>query len=412
MSDRPLHLFEGYGVELEYMIVDRDTLDVLPVADQVLEAAGSDGENDAEVGELGWSNELVLHVLEMKTPGPADALDGLADRFQAGVREANRMLEPLGGRLLPSAMHPWMDPLRETILWPHGNREIYETFDRIFGCQGHGWSNLQSVHLNLPFQGDEEFGRLHAAIRLLMPILPALAASSPIIELESTGLLDNRLDVYRTNCQLVPSVSGRVIPEPVFTAADYHNRILERMYADIMLLDPEGILRYEWLNARGAIARFERNTIEIRVLDIQEYPAGDLAVLAAIVAVLKALTEERWSNWTDQKAWEVAPLERIFLDTVVHGESAEIVDRDYMAAFGYDGRDRCTAADLWRHLVEAVPGLGGHQAALSVILDHGTLARRILRALDGRLDRSHAHEVFGQLAHGLAQGDAFVPNGG
>ena len=36
--------------------------------------------------------------------------------------------------------------------------------------------------LNLPFSSDEEFGRLHAAIRLLLPLLPALAASSPLVE--------------------------------------------------------------------------------------------------------------------------------------------------------------------------------------------------------------------------------------
>ncbi len=31
-----LRLFEGCGVELEYMLVDRATLDVLPIADRVL----------------------------------------------------------------------------------------------------------------------------------------------------------------------------------------------------------------------------------------------------------------------------------------------------------------------------------------------------------------------------------------
>ncbi len=31
-----LHLFGGFGIELEYMIVDRETLSVLPVADRLL----------------------------------------------------------------------------------------------------------------------------------------------------------------------------------------------------------------------------------------------------------------------------------------------------------------------------------------------------------------------------------------
>ena len=44
-------------------------------------------------------------------------------------------------------------------------------FDRVFGCRQHGFANVQAMQLNLPFRGDLEFGRLHAAIRLLLPIL-------------------------------------------------------------------------------------------------------------------------------------------------------------------------------------------------------------------------------------------------
>src|SRR5690606_30349750 len=126
---------------------------------------------------------------------------------------------------------------------------------RIFDCRGHGWANLQSVHLNLPFANDDQFGRLHAAIRLLLPLLPALAASSPLIESRRSGLLDTRLDVYRSNAARIPSVSGQVIPEPVYTRSDYDREILQRMYRDVAPFDPDGTLQHEWLNARGAIAR-------------------------------------------------------------------------------------------------------------------------------------------------------------
>ena len=52
------------------------------------------------------------------------------------------------------------------------------------------------------------------------------------------------------------------------------------MYDDIAPLDPDAVLQHEWLNARGAIARFDRNTIELRVLDVQECPRADLAICA------------------------------------------------------------------------------------------------------------------------------------
>ena len=76
-----LGLFAGFGVELEYMIVDRKTLAILPLADLVLEQAAGAMTNEVQRGALRWSNELVLHVLELKTNGPAPLLAGLADEF-------------------------------------------------------------------------------------------------------------------------------------------------------------------------------------------------------------------------------------------------------------------------------------------------------------------------------------------
>ena len=126
------------------------------------------------------------------------------------------------------------------MLWPHQHNPIYEIYNRIFDCRGHGWANLQSVHLNLPFCGDEEFGRLHAAIRLLLPILPALAASSPVADRRFAGFQDNRLDVYRNNSRRMPSITGEIIPEPVFTRSEYDRKIFQPMYQDIAPLDPDG----------------------------------------------------------------------------------------------------------------------------------------------------------------------------
>jgi gamma-glutamyl:cysteine ligase YbdK (ATP-grasp superfamily) len=403
-----LGLFEGYGVEIEYMLVDARTLDVLPVADAVLRAASGEVVDELEAGELCWSNELVLHLVELKTNGPARSLRGLAEVFTDHVHRINERLRPLGGVLMPSAMHPWMDPRRETRLWPYDNSPIYAAYDRIFGCRGHGWANLQSVHLNLPFAGDAQFGRLHAAVRLVLPLLPALAASSPVMEGRATGLLDNRLEVYRHNQRRVPSVTGRVIPEPAYTRAAYEERILRPIYRDIAPLDPEAVLRFEWLNSRGAIARFERDTIEIRVLDVQESPVADLAILTLVVAVLQALTAGTWSSLAEQQRWSLGRLERILLDTVRDGEAAVIADPAYLATFGCPGT-RAAAGELWRSLAERLLPREEREvwAALAVILDEGPLARRLLRALGEAPSSGRLREVYGELCRCLAEGRLF-----
>lgn len=405
-----LNLFTGFGVELEYMLVDSQTLDVRPITDTLMEQVAGSIVSDLEFDDIAWSNELVLHVIELKTNGPAPQLAPLASRFQEHVGRVNAVLEKLGARLMPSAMHPWMDPYREMRLWPHDNSPIYDAFNRIFDCRGHGWANLQSMHINLPFADDAEFGRLHAAIRLLLPIMPGLSASSPVMDGRVTGLLDNRLEVYRTNSQKIPSIAGRVIPERAYTEADYNRLIFEPLFADIAPHDPEGVLQDEFLNARGAIARFGRGAIEIRVLDVQECPVADLGICQAIVEVLKALTNERWSSMAQQQAAEVEPLHRLLLATIRDAEQAVIDDANYLAMLGWTKSPRCSVGDLWRHLVSQTKPCrddAASRAALDVILAEGPLARRLVARLSSAPSPELLRSTYGDLCDCLAAGRMF-----
>ena len=406
-----LRLFEGFGIELEYMIVDADTLSVLPVTDEVLKSFAGSYVSDVEEGEIAWSNELVLHVIELKTNGPASSLEPLPDLFQRDLARIATALEDLGGRLMPTGMHPWMDPATETQLWPHEYSPVYESFNRIFGCQGHGWSNLQSMHINLPFADDEEFGRLHAAIRLVLPLLPALAASSPVVEGRIQPILDSRLEFYRKNARRVPSVSGQVIPEPAYTRAAYETDVLEPMYRDIAPHDPDGILRYEWLNARGTIARFDRMALEIRVLDMQECPRADLAIAALTTAAVRALVDNTWASYESQKRWPVDRLARIFRSVLQDAEHARIHDHEYLEAFGLaDNRDH-TAQEVWQHLADnlvfGTPVEAVWRPPLEIILGRGSLARRIVHALDGDSSRDGLIDVYRRLCDCLEAGTMF-----
>ena len=79
----PLHAFDGYGIELEYMIVDRERLSVLPVADRLLQAASAAGDYEVEHGLMGWSNELVLHVEKTDAFDDARLREMLMEHFSA-----------------------------------------------------------------------------------------------------------------------------------------------------------------------------------------------------------------------------------------------------------------------------------------------------------------------------------------
>ncbi len=404
----PLHLFDGYGVELEYMLVDAGNLNVLPIADQILSAAAGSAVSDFEDGDIAWSNELALHVIELKTNGPTSSLIGLASRFQESVRRLNQLAGGFGARLMPTAMHPWMDPEAELRLWPHDCKAIYEAYDRIFDCRGHGWANLQSTHINLPFAGDDEFGRLHAAIRLILPLLPGLAASSPIADRRITDYLDYRMETYRHNSQRIPSITGRVIPETVFTQADYDREIYQVAYRDVAPWDPEGVLQHPFLNSRGAIARFDRGAIEIRVLDVQECPLADLAIAEVTARSIELLTRESLAPYSHQKAIEVGPLADLFLEAIRGGESAIIRDANLLAIFGIRGHT-ATIQEVWSSLLERIAAefsdaefsAPAHKC-VEKILQHGTLARRILRRVDGDIER--LPDVYRELCVCLQEG--------
>lgn len=180
MSD--YSLFSVLGIEIEYMLVDSQHLNVQPQSDLLLKELAGELVNEVALGDIAISNELVLHVLELKNNGPKPPDASIAAQFQKAIEKLQPYLAARNLQLLPTGAHPWMNPLQETKRWPHGNRDIYHQFDTIFNCQGHGWSNLQSMHVNLPFANDEEFNHLHNAIRLVLPLLPALAASTPFLE--------------------------------------------------------------------------------------------------------------------------------------------------------------------------------------------------------------------------------------
>jgi len=405
-----LPLFAAFGLEIEYMVVDHDSLDVLPLVDRLFRDFSGRQVSDVDNGAIAWSNELAAHVLELKTNGPTADLQRAAADFHRNVALINGLLARHGAMLLPGGAHPWMDPGREMVLWPHDAHEIYDLYNTIFDCRGHGWANLQSAHLNLPFAGDDEFARLHTAIRLLLPLMPALTAASPLLDGEPTGWLDSRLDVYLHNQDRLPALTGRLIPEPVRSEAEYEERIFAPIMAAIAPFDPQGIMDRYFLNARGAIARFDRGAIEIRILDTQECPLADCSIARLLIECLRSLTAGEWSDPDDQGEVDTEMLRDLFLRVIRAGGEAMIDDREYLRLFGFHEQPLPVRA-VWAGLFDRCAGRidGSSRAALALILERGCLASRILRALAGDTGRERLREVYRQLARSLATNTVFLP---
>lgn len=375
------HLFDGYGIELEYMIVDKDTLEVKPFADELLKIELGEYGSDFDNGMVTWSNELVCHVIELKSTKPACDLVALEREFHRNVLRINEILEKWNACLMSSAAHPLMNPFTDTKLWPHDNNEVYAIYNRIFDCRGHGWSNLQSTHLNLPFTGDEEFEKLHAAVRLVLPLLPALCASSPILEGLPTGMYDTRLKFYKYNQAKVPSITGLIVPEDVYSEKE-HATILSKIATDIESYDPDKLLDPIWVNSRGAMSRFDRGSIEIRIMDIQECVQADIAIQAFVIEVIRAFVNGEFVSLHEQKKWRAEPLSSILDETMEHGEHAWITNQAYLQVFGLTSPT--TAQTVWNHLAKKLatkPLVQAFKNTIEFLLLHGTLSDRILKHL-------------------------------
>jgi gamma-glutamyl:cysteine ligase YbdK (ATP-grasp superfamily) len=406
MSNFPI--FSVLGIEIEYMLVDKDNLNVQPKSDLILSALAGQLVNEVALDEIAISNELVMHVLEFKNNGPKPLDAPFTEYFQKTIRRIQPILEQHNLLLLPTGAHPWMDPHTETVRWPHGSHAIYKQFDSIFNCQGHGWANLQSMHVNLPYSNQEEFCQLHNSIRLILPLLPAFAASSPLLDGKATGFLDSRLYFYSQNQQQIPSISGDIIPEFISTEDEYLQKILYPMYSDISPFDPEGILQHQWLNSRAAIAKLDQKAIEIRILDSQECVEADIAIAMAINAILKHWLTS--SYYYLHKPCDTKRLRQVFNQAIEKGLAVKIDDRELMEQWQLPHRTM-TLGEIWSRLIENISSQleQNQQLALELILSQGSLSERILRAIDKSTDKNLLQRVYHQLAYCLVSNQQFMP---
>ncbi|WP_028388558.1 carboxylate-amine ligase [Legionella fairfieldensis] len=407
MSDYPL--FSVLGIEIEYMLVDKTSLDIRPQSDVILTALAGELVNEVKLGDTALSNELVMHVVELKNNGPKPPNAKIIDQFQHTIQTLQPSLDQHHLQLLPTGAHPWMDPLKETRRWPHDNTAIYRQFDSVFNCKGHGWANLQSMHVNLPFTNDDEFCRLHNAIRLLLPLLPALAASTPFLEGQKTGLKDSRLYFYGKNQQRIPAISGEIIPDFISNEAQYRQDILVPMYDAIKPFDPEGILQHEWLNSRAAIPKFSHKAIEIRILDSQECVQADIAIALLIHALLKY-----WycnSDYYLIHPCATGRLRAVYEQAIKEGLTLQVDDSELCAQWQLPKR-QMTGRDIWAQLIERVSTDldNASQRTLEYLLSQGNLSERLLRACGADYGKSTLTRIYRQLGHCLLTNQLFNPS--
>ena len=138
----------------------------------------------------------------------------------------------------------------------------------------------------------------------------------------------------------------------------------------------------------------------------------DLAIAAAISGVLRAIVEGRLGDLAALRQWEIGPLHEILLSVITDADKAVIRNAPYREALGFKGQ-ACTAADLWRHLIEnslfGTPGWAEWHPAIEVLLEQGCLSRRILAASGKNPQPEKIAETYRRLAGCLQSNTPLVP---
>ncbi|OPY38497.1 MAG: Carboxylate-amine ligase YbdK [Methanoregula sp. PtaU1.Bin051] len=316
------------GTEHEFSINSRN-FTPLPVSDEIIRSICGSYAGEILFGDVNIGKELQKTVLEFVPKTPSDTVAGLERQLVQGIAKFHHIFHERY-TLLGLGMHPTLT-LDQTSLWDHGEKEYYETYDRIFNIRQHGWLNVQALQINLSYASEKDLVTQYNRIRALLPYLVAVTAASPVVEGALGPACDNRLRFYRANQEKIPVICNGIIPKAIDRIADYR-RLEGEIFTELKKYGGE-ILCEEWVNSAGLIVRSSRRCLEIRALDEQECIRSDMAVCAFVRALLRC----RRLDLPDDRKTLLA-----LLEVAVRNGTAAIrpeLDRLYTAAWDHATAD-------------------------------------------------------------------------
>jgi carboxylate-amine ligase len=200
-----------------------------------------------------------------------------------------------------------------------------------------------------------------------------ICASSPFVGGKLHPFPSNRLKFYEGNQKKIFSITGHVIPELVFTFADYE-KVLKAMYLEIAPFDPDKILQYPWLNSRGAIPKFDYGCIEIRIADIQECPRMDLSIALFMEELIKSLVTEVQMDYRDQQNVSTEILKHVY--DLANSFSLVEIPKDYLKIWKLTGRTKMELiSELYLRVKSSLPEFA--RTSLEEWLTLGPLSERM-----------------------------------
>ena len=395
-------LSEEKGIEVEYMTADSKTLDVIPAADRLLEkASGRKCSIYYPYGKgkgVSWSAASAGHAVKIKTENMKMTFREAESLVYKEIAKAGSILETFNAVLLPTAMHPWLKMDKDASQLE--NRSIFKVQTCVSEISDRSecrMLNYHAMHLFLPFRNDREFFRLYTAVRLILPLIPALTSSSPIIGNTFSGKLDNRLDVYKNICSC--SAENSIIPESIT-----NRPVLENNKSGVFSYNAESKSIRKDNNLCGISADFDSGIIDIGIFDIQESAHADISIARFITFVLEILVNCE-SGAEKQASADTQELSELFSRVLSRGMFTVVENREYLEMLGIKNQDKMSLWGIWMLFAKRVKDYAGVKIpSIENILKTGSLSERILKSIE----KKSMHETYNELADCLKENKMMI----
>lgn len=329
------------GVEIEFQILDRKDLNLVPFAPKLLEQS-------PQILRPRLSPEFIKSILEIQTGICSDVRDVENDLLQT-IALAEELAEANDFILYAASLHPFARGVDQELSDDERYERIMEELQivgRRFISQG------LHVHVGLP-DGDTAI-KVCNLVQAFLPIFLVLSCSSPFYQSKDTGLMS-----YRTKLFEVLPLAG---------IYEYFSD-WKHFTDEIENLKRYGIIqgfRDLWFDARP---NPEFGTIEIRICDLPVRFTDLLALVALIQSGIAWLAEEKI---------DVKPLNQFLVkankwQAARHGLEGRFVDPT--AFFGNHAMNYRLAAMVLKRQIKpyaARLGADGYLEKLDTVISGGT----------------------------------------
>ncbi len=257
------------GIEEEFAILSPESLDLVPLFEQLNEAAAQ--RDPALASSI--SSELILSEIEIRSGVGADVGDALSRQRQ--MRAALFTLaSDQGVQLGSTGAHPWADYREQLNVESEHYRRVVDGLRYVARR-----NNTFSLHVHVGIRDADRAVRVCDRLRTLLPTLLALSANSIFLEGLDSGLASVRTQIF------TKSFPRCGVPDAYGSWANYDEYL--RLLLETGSIEEDTQV---WWSVRPHLAF---GTVEVRICDAQSSQGESEALTELIVAcVLQAARDD------------------------------------------------------------------------------------------------------------------------